>query len=153
MTGDRKIYRLAYGVACIILGATFLAAGYHKVMDPPAFAAAVRAYELLPNGLVPISALFFQWLEIVCGVCLLAVPRLRVAALWTVLVLLILFSGAIGINLLRGMEISCGCFSTAPHTQPMSWMSVVRNLLLMLMAGMALTARKRSRRDADGTDD
>jgi hypothetical protein len=144
MTTDQKIYRFAYGLACLIIAATLLS-GYHKLLYPADFALAVYRFHLLPDGLVNSSAIYFQWLEVVCGICLLFVPKFRVAALWIALVLLIVFTGAIGISLIRGTAFSCGCFSNAPDAPPMDWMSVARNAALMALVGLALFGFKRSR--------
>lgn len=143
MTRDQKIYRFAYWVACFILATTLLS-GYHKVLYPADFALSVYRFHLLPDGLVNISAIYFQWLEVVCGLCLLLVPKFRVAALWILLILLIAFTGAIGINLIRGTAFSCGCFSSAPDAPPMDGMSIVRNLMLMTLVGLAFYGKKKS---------
>lgn len=143
MTRDQKIYRLAYWVASLILAATFLSA-YHKILHPADFALSVYRFHLLPDVLVNISALYFQWLEIVCGICLLAVPKFRVAALWIALVLLVFFTGGIAINLLRGSAFSCGCFSSSPTADPMSWVSVARNAVLILLVLLALFGNRKA---------
>lgn len=142
MTRDQKTYRFAYWLACSILAATFFS-GYHKILYPADFALSVYRFHLLPDVLVNISSLYFQWLEVVCGLCLLFVPKLRVAALWISLVLLILFTGAIGISLARGSAFSCGCFSSAPDALPMDGMSLARNAVLMVLAALALIGFKR----------
>ncbi len=152
MSRDQKIYRLTYWIACFILGGTFALAAYIKFVDPAAFVLAVEQYKLLPSGLVKMTAVGFQWLETCCAVCLLAVPRLRRPALWVVLGLLIVFSGAITINLIRGAQITCGCFNNAPDAEPLSWMTVWRNLMLMALVGLAFVAQKRSRPDAGATN-
>ena len=143
MTRDQKIYRVAYWIACFILAATFLS-GYHKILYPADFALSVYRFHLLPDGLVNISAIYFQGLEMVCGLCLLFVPKFRIAALWIALILLIVFTGAIGISLIRGTAFSCGCFSNAPDAQPMDGMSLVRNAALIFLTALALFGFKRS---------
>ncbi|WP_289141256.1 MauE/DoxX family redox-associated membrane protein [uncultured Brevibacillus sp.] len=53
--------------------------------------------------------------------------------------LLILYSVAIAINLLRGRrDISCGCGGVAGN-HPISWLLVLRNLLLMFVCGWVFT--------------
>jgi hypothetical protein len=71
-------------------------------------------------------------------------PKYRPAAFWTVMALLICFTAAITVNLLRGNGFGCGCFSSSPLARPMSWLSVFRNLALIALAGLALFARKRA---------
>lgn len=143
MTKDRKIYRLAYWCCCAVLAVTFLS-GYHKILYPDRFALSVYRFHLLPDVLVNISSLYFQWLEMVCAVCLLLLPKFRIAALWITLFLLAVFTTAIGINLMQGTAFSCGCFSNAPDAEPMNGMSVVRNLILMALVGMAFYGRKKA---------
>ncbi len=143
MTSDQKIYRFAYWLACLILASTLLS-GFHKILYPADFALAVYRFHLLPDFAVNISSLYFQWLEMVCGCCLLFIPRLRVAALWIALALLILFTGAIGVNVARGTAFGCGCFSNAPDARPMDWMSLLRNAALISLAVLALFGFKRS---------
>jgi len=80
-----------------------------------------------------------------CAVILLCIPKYRVAALWLVLFLLVLFTSGLVINLLRGSPFSCGCFRPSPSARPVDWLSVARNGALMGLIGLALNAFKRSR--------
>ena len=109
MTRDRKIYRLIYWIASVVLAAVLLS-GFHKLLYPADFAVSVYRFHLLPGFLVNPAAIYLPWLEAVCAVCLLFIPRFRPAALWIVLVLLVLFTAAIGISLIRGSAFGCGCF-------------------------------------------
>ena len=142
MMRDQKIYRAAYWLACYLVAAALLS-GYQKLLYPADFALAVYRFHLLPDGLVNAASLYFPWLEVVCAACLLFVPKFREAALWISLALLLIFTVAIGINLYHGTAFGCGCFGSAADAQPMDGMSVVRNVLLMLLIGMALWVRKR----------
>jgi hypothetical protein len=143
MTRDQKTYRLAYWLASWIIGLLLLS-GFQKILYPAEFSLAVYRFHLLPHFLVNPVALYVTWLEMICAVCLLFIPRYRIAALWIVLVLLAMFTGAIAINLLRGSSFSCGCFSTSPLAKPMSWLSVARNAGLIALALLALHGRKKA---------
>ncbi len=143
MTLDQKIYRLAYWIASLIIAAVFIS-GYHKLLDPADFALSVYRFHLLPDALVNMASLYFQWLEMGCALCLLFIPKYRVAALWIALMLLAIFTGGIIVNLLRGSAFSCGCFGNSPLAKPMDWLNVARNIGLILLAGLALLSRKRS---------
>ena len=149
MTRDGKIYRLAYWMACGVL-AMVLLSGYYKILYPDEFAVSVYRFHLLPGVLINLTAIYLPWLEVVCAVCLLAVPRLRPAALWIVLGMLVVFTLAIGISLWRGSTFGCGCFGRGANDDPLSWMHIVRNIGLILLALLALAAKKRSRQDAAG---
>ncbi|MEE9367582.1 MAG: MauE/DoxX family redox-associated membrane protein [Pontiella sp.] len=140
---DQKTYRLAYWIASVLIAAVLLS-GYHKVLYPEDFALAVYRFHLLPDILVNMASLHFQWLETGCAICLLFIPRYRVAALWITLALLILFTGGIVINLLRGSVFSCGCFSNSPTAKPMDWLSVTRNGALIILVLLALYGWKKS---------
>ena len=142
MTRDQKICRLAYWIASFIMAAVLLS-GYHKLLYPADFAVSVYRFHLLPGFLVNVAALYLPWLELVCALCLLFIPRYRGAALWIVLIVLAGFTAAIGINLWRGSVFGCGCFGRGAADQPMSWLSVARNTGLILLVTLALAARKR----------
>ena len=141
MTRDQGIYRLAYWVAALILAGVLLS-GYHKLLYPADFALSVYRFHLLPGFLVNPVAIYLPWLELVCGVCLI-IPRYRIAALWIVLVLLLGFTAAMGINLWRGTAFGCGCFGRGAADEPLGWVSLTRNAGLVLLAAMALFARRK----------
>jgi putative oxidoreductase len=143
MTGDQKIYRFAYWIACFIIAIALLS-GYQKILYPADFALSVYRFHLLPDFLVNIASLYFQWLEVACAICLLFVPKFRTAALWIALVLLTLFTGGIIINLIRGSAFSCGCFSNSPLARPMDWLNVARNAGLIALGLLGLISFRRS---------
>ncbi len=142
MTRDQKIYRVSHWMASFII-AVVLLSGYHKLLYPDEFAVSVYRFRLIPGFLINLTALYLPCLEAVCAVCLLMVPRYRTAALWIVLVLLLGFTAAIGINLWRGSAFGCGCFGRGGTDQPLSWLNLVRNLGLILLVVLALVARRR----------
>ena len=59
------------------------------------------------------------------------------------LALLVVFTGGIAINLIRGTAFGCGCFSNSATAKPMDWMNVARNTALIALVGLALLANKR----------
>jgi len=143
MTRDQKTYRMAYWLASLIVAGVMLS-GYYKILRPADFALSVYRFHLLPDVAVNLTALYLPWIETVCALCLIFVPRYRVAALWIALLLLVLFTGGIAINLMRGSAFGCGCFGSAPDAAPMSGLSIARNLALMALVGLALLSRKRA---------
>jgi len=92
---------------------------------------------------VNIVSLWIAWLELACAFILLFIPRFRFAALWLILGLLLVFSLGIGINLIRGSHIACGCFSTSPMAHPIGWLGLVKNIGLMILVVFALSKGKR----------
>jgi uncharacterized membrane protein YphA (DoxX/SURF4 family) len=98
-------------VARVLLGCVFIYASLDKIRHPELFAEAVYNYQLAPEVAVNLVAIWLPWLEFLCGVML-------VMGLWvggSILILsglLLVFLSAIGINLARGLDIHCGCFTT-----------------------------------------
>jgi uncharacterized membrane protein YphA (DoxX/SURF4 family) len=116
MAEDRKKWRwLVHAnialVARVVLGSVFIYASLDKIIHPDFFAEAVYNYQLSPEVAVNLVALWLPWLEFCCGVLL-------VLGLWvggSILILnglLLVFLSAIAINLARGLDIHCGCFTT-----------------------------------------
>ncbi len=64
---------------------------------------------------------------------LLALGIFLVPVAFVLALLLLAFSGAVGITLLRGREMDCGCFGGA-SAEKTTWFTVARNLVLTSMA-------------------
>jgi len=115
------------------LGGIFLYAGIVKVIDPAGFALSIYNYKLLPEGMINAVAILLPWVEIMVGGSLLL-------GVWTmgsslvVSVLLGIFACALSINLARGPDISCGCFTTATDSGSINWIYLIRDLGLLGMA-------------------
>jgi uncharacterized membrane protein YphA (DoxX/SURF4 family) len=118
----------------LVVGIIFLYAGFAKIVDPPGFAQALYNYRLLPAWTINPLAIILPWLELVVGGSL-------VFGIWTLgggvmaSLLLTVFAGALGVNLIRGLDISCGCFGTATAS-PITWLHLAGDLVLL---GMALS--------------
>jgi uncharacterized membrane protein YphA (DoxX/SURF4 family) len=129
------------------LGAVFVAAALPKVADPPGFAKAIWNYQLCPAFMIHPAALILPWLELLCGLCLCLGLWTRAAAAWT-LALLLVFMGALGLNLARHHPVECGCFTTlsrpltdAERMADLRW-ALARDLALVALAAQILAARK-----------
>ncbi len=96
-------------LARLVVGGVWLAAGLLKITDGAASVRAVRAYDLLPESIVPTVGHVLPALEIVLGLALIAGVFTRVAGLVSA-VLLVAFIIGIASAWARGLEISCGCF-------------------------------------------
>lgn len=118
------------------LAAIFAFAAAPKIADPAAFAEAVYRYHLLPDGAVNLLAIYLPWLEAVCAVALITGTRYRRGALLGVAAMLLVFLAAMSINLYRGVDITCGCFSVSGG-ESMSWLNIARNIGLLLLAAIA----------------
>ncbi len=127
---------LAANAIRLFIAAVFLFAAWPKIRDPAGFAEAVYRYHLLPDALINPIAVFLPWFEAVCALALLAVPPLRRGALVGVGVMLLVFIGAVSINLHRGIDMACGCFSVSGG-EAMTWLNVARNVGLLFLTVLA----------------
>jgi len=96
----------------LFLAAVFLYAAAGKISNPQAFADIIANYQLFPGWAVNAIALFLPWLEAVCAV-LLVVGRWTDGSLLILNGLLLLFIMALSVNWYRGVDVACGCFTTA----------------------------------------
>jgi uncharacterized membrane protein YphA (DoxX/SURF4 family) len=116
----------------ISLGCVFIYASLDKIIHPDFFAEAVYNYQLSPEVAVNLVAIWLPWLEFWCGVLL-------VLGLWvggSILILsglLLVFLSAIGINLARGLDIHCGCFTTR-GTHSMTIFTLFRDFSFLFVA-------------------
>ncbi len=137
------IVRAAYHVARIVLGVTFVYASIHKVLDPAAFATAVYNYQILPGSLVNLAALVLPWLELIVGAMLILNVWMP-GAVTVVTGLLVVFAGALVFNMARGLDIGCGCFTTASAENDMTLLTALRDgaFLVLSLFLLFLTLRK-----------
>lgn len=118
----------------LALGVIFIAASYHKLIDPASFAKVISQYQILPDAAINMVALFLPPLEALCGLLLLLWPRFRASAAFLILAMLIVFTAAIGYSMYRGIDISCGCFSSGGASMRVGWTKIAENAAMILAA-------------------
>ncbi len=123
-------------LARLILAAVFIGAAIPKILDPPGFALAVFRYQILPDSLINLAALFLPWLELVAALALLGVRRLRDSATLIIAGLLAIFTLAIALNLYRGIDVACGCFTVKAGARHMGALNLLRNLGLLVLCAL-----------------
>ncbi|MGZ4447234.1 MAG: MauE/DoxX family redox-associated membrane protein [Nocardioides sp.] len=96
-------------LARLVVGVVWIVAGAIKLPDPYASVAAVRAYDLLPEAVVPTVGHLLPVLEVVVGGALVLGLLTRGAALVSA-VLFVAFVIGISSVWARGISIECGCF-------------------------------------------
>ena len=132
--------RILILLATLLVGVVFIRAALPKIYDPNGFALSVFNYQASPDGLINLVALFLPWLEVVCGLALILAPRYRVPAAWLIAAMLVLFAGLQISTIVRGIDISCGCFSVNEEAWRIGWLNVARNAgLLVATVVVALT--------------
>jgi uncharacterized membrane protein YphA (DoxX/SURF4 family) len=92
----------------IILGGVFIYASIDKILHPHAFAKIIHNYQLVPDILVTFPAIVLPWTEMISGLFLVAGIFRRASAV-VLSAMLLMFSVAITINLVRGITFDCGC--------------------------------------------
>lgn len=93
-----------------ILGGIFIYASVDKIIVPAHFAKIIYGYYLFPEYSINLIAIFLPYLELFSGIAIIMGIYPRSAAI-ILGGLLFFFSIAITINLIRGIEFDCGCFS------------------------------------------
>jgi uncharacterized membrane protein YphA (DoxX/SURF4 family) len=99
-------------IARLAIGVIFIASSIPKLMQPYDFLAGVYSYELVGAKLGVMVAIMLPWLELFVGICLVGGIFVRGAILAS-MGMCAMFSLALVSALWRGLEISCGCFSSA----------------------------------------
>ena len=115
----------------VILGAIFIWASLDKISHPEEFIKIVESYKLLPFSLAVIFAVSLPWIELICGLLLIAGTYTRSSAL-VLTSMLGSFMVAIGINLYRGADLSCGCFDVQTGSNDL-WLTFIRDIALIAM--------------------
>ncbi|HFE65889.1 MAG TPA: DoxX family membrane protein [Chloroflexi bacterium] len=119
-----------------LLGAIFLIAGSKKLWKLSTFSQVVSSYNLLPENLARPFAKTIPWLEFVVGLCLVTGIFVQTAATLA-LILLLVFTTAIGMALMQGREIDCGCFGTIQRGR-LKAKSLIRNVILITIVVFVL---------------
>lgn len=132
-------------VARLVTGGVWVVAGGIKLQDPSSSVRAVRAYELLPEAIVPAVGYLLPALEVVVGLALILGLFTRWAAV-TSAVLFLVFIIGISSAWARGLRIDCGCFGgggfNAKATDKYPW-EIARDAALFAFSGY-LVARPRT---------
>jgi uncharacterized membrane protein YphA (DoxX/SURF4 family) len=144
---------LATGARALI-GLVLVVAGALKLPDPAAAERAVRAYRLLPEGLVAPAAFGLPVIEVAVGLALLAGVFVRTAAI-AAAVLLAVYIAAIASVWARGLSIDCGCFGNGGQVAAgrTSYPAEVARDVGLLLVTLALARWPRSRLALGGRDE
>jgi uncharacterized membrane protein YphA (DoxX/SURF4 family) len=96
-------------VARLVTGGVWIVAGALKLPDPAGSVRAVRAYDLLPEAVVPTIGYLLPICEVILGACLVLGVMTRVSGILSSLLFLAFIAG-IASAWARGLSIDCGCF-------------------------------------------
>ena len=135
MKSPSPVPRVLIIVLRIFLGVVFFYASIDKILNPSAFAEIVYNYRILPDAMIHVTAVVLPWLELLLGLFLILDLWLPGAVL-VANTLFIVFLGAIALNIARGLDIDCGCFSSDGSPAPMYYY-LGRDAFLFLMSLIA----------------
>lgn len=110
----------------LIAGLFFIYAAQTKIVASSEFAQAIRAYDIIPDYLSTLPAIILPWIELYCGVFLVAGFYTRSSAV-IVNVLMIVFTLNVLVALLRGLDIDCGCGASMTGINRVSWAKILEN--------------------------
>jgi uncharacterized membrane protein YphA (DoxX/SURF4 family) len=116
-----------------VLGLTFIYASYHKIFVPADFAKIVYGYDLFPHDAINLIAIILPFIELIAGLALILGVYPRSAA-FIINGMLAAFILVLAINLIRGHEFNCGCFSAEGEESLYSTeMTLVRDIVYLIL--------------------
>jgi len=116
----KNLSQIIYYSARLILGVVFIYASFDKILNPALFAKIVYNYQILPDGLINSTAVVLPWLELIMGFFFIIgfwMPGTVVLSN----IMLLSYLSALMFNVARGLDISCGCFSTSTESSINIW--------------------------------
>jgi uncharacterized membrane protein YphA (DoxX/SURF4 family) len=114
----------------LYLGGLFVYASLNKINFPAEFSDHIAAYLIVPHWLVNPMAVFLPWIEFVSGICLITGIRVRACAA-VISTLMVIFTVALIVVIIRETPIDCGCFKNVGD--PVTWTTVIRDLVWLAM--------------------
>ena len=140
MKNDLK--NLLVMVCRIFLGFMFIYASLDKIAHPEEFAKQIGYYKALPFGLENLLAIILPWAELIMGICLIAGLLVDGAALVSIIMMLV-FILAISQAMLRGIDITCGCFKVSADSDKLGLDTIIRDIVFLVMSFIVLNRQER----------
>lgn len=126
------LVRLAVAAAFGFSAWQKLQPGVPPVTGPQTFALSVKSYQILPEALVSPAAFTIAWIEAICAILILTGLWTRAAAMTLALAVIAFTLGVVSV-ILRGIDITCGCFGKFKFicSGPVSWCKVGENSIFL----------------------
>ena len=140
MKNDLK--NLLVMVCRIFLGFMFIYASLDKIAHPEEFAKQIGYYKALPFGLENVLAIVLPWTELIVGICLIAGLLVDGATLLSIIMMLV-FILAISQAMLRGIDITCGCFKVSADSDKLGLDTIIRDIIFLVMSYIVLNRQER----------
>ncbi len=126
----------------ICLGLMFIYASLDKIAHPEEFAKQIGYYKALPFGLENVLAIVLPWTELIVGICLIAGLLVDGATLLSIIMMLV-FILAISQAMLRGIDITCGCFKVSTDSDKLGLDTIIRDIIFLVMSYIVLNRQER----------
>jgi uncharacterized membrane protein YphA (DoxX/SURF4 family) len=121
------------GAVCrLLLGGIFIYTGLPKLLRPDEFARLVNGYRILHPDMVDLAGIILPWVEVAAG-GLLVIGILPQSSAAVIAGMLAVFVAAGFLALIRGLEISCGCFFPIGGER-LTWGTLLRDAVLLAFA-------------------
>ena len=113
----------------LLISALFIYSASIKLLDNESFIEVLQNYNLLNAQLNAIVILYIPLVEILAALLLIIPPTMKAAA-YSLISLLIIFSGALTLLMISGRDSDCGCFGQ--FAMSADW-ALWRNAILMIL--------------------
>ncbi len=127
-------------VVRIAIGVVFIYASVGKIAAPAQFARIVYNYHLLPGDLINLMAIIMPWVELICGISVI-LGIYKEGGILIIGLLLCVFAVSIGINLFRGVDLECGCFTVSSRAKSNTLELLLRDVGYMIMVAYLMINR------------
>lgn len=140
-----KWLTIAGVIGRLIVGGVFVFAGVVKLLDPAKFAQDIANYQAFPYWTWNLAAAIVPVTEILAGLAVLSGVKRRAGAI-VLGSLTVAFIGLILSVIVRGIDLSCGCFGEATEASEVGWPLLLRDvgLLIAIVAAYLPPERPRS---------
>jgi uncharacterized membrane protein YphA (DoxX/SURF4 family) len=124
----------------VAVGLIFIYASLDKITNPAQFARIVYNYHLISGPLINIFALLLPWVEVIAGISLI-LGLYRQGGILIANLMVISFIIALGINLIRGVDLECGCFTVSSKARGNVLGLIIRDFGLLILTGYLFFSR------------
>jgi uncharacterized membrane protein YphA (DoxX/SURF4 family) len=118
------------------LGLIFIMSSVPKIQQPYAFLGSIYGYELVGPKMGVLVTMVLPWVELFTGVCLVGGVFVG-GALLASMGMGVLFTVVLASALYRHLDISCGCFSSNPGAGKISYITLIRAIVITLVSAAA----------------
>jgi len=117
----------------LIVGFVFIYASVYKIAEPEIFAKNIDNYDIFPVFIVNIVAILLPWLELTLGLFIIFGVFIK-ASSWLLSAFMAGFTLLVLITVLRGIDVSCGCFTSDINSSPVGWKKFFENIGLLIIS-------------------